>query len=167
MGVEDKLIGKRILIVDDEEDVLEALSELLHMCKIDTASSFEDAKNSLANNDYHVAILDIMGVNGFELLKIANSRNVPAIMLTAHGLSEGNLVKAAEEGAAYYAPKDKISEIAVFVSDVMEAEGKSRGAWTRMMERLGSFYDKRFGGTDWREKESEYWKSYMESHKGI
>jgi len=167
MSAEDKIIGKRILIVDDEEDVLEALSELLYVCKIDMASSFEKAKRSLLNNDYHVAIIDIMGVNGFELLKIANSRNVPAIMLTAHGLSEGNLIKAAEGGAAYYAPKDKISDIALFVSDVIGVEGKRKNAWKRMMDRLGSFYDKQFGGSDWREKESEYWKSFMESHKGM
>jgi CheY-like chemotaxis protein len=31
----ERLKGKRILIVDDEPDVLEALGELLDMCEID------------------------------------------------------------------------------------------------------------------------------------
>jgi CheY-like chemotaxis protein len=37
------LKGKRVLIVDDEKDVLDLLTELLNMCKIDPASSFEEA----------------------------------------------------------------------------------------------------------------------------
>jgi CheY-like chemotaxis protein len=41
------LRGKRVLIVDDEKDVLNVLVELLDMCKIDTASSFEQGKQLL------------------------------------------------------------------------------------------------------------------------
>ncbi len=41
----DKVIkGKRVLVVDDEKDILETLVDLLDICKIDTASSFEEAK---------------------------------------------------------------------------------------------------------------------------
>jgi FixJ family two-component response regulator len=47
------LKGKRVLIVDDEEDVLEFLMEILDMCKIDKASTFEEAKNLLEANPYH------------------------------------------------------------------------------------------------------------------
>ena len=57
--------GKRILVVDDEEDILYMLSDLLNMCKIDTASSFEQAKGLFENNYYDIAILDIMGVKGY------------------------------------------------------------------------------------------------------
>ena len=63
--------GKRVLIVDDEEDVLEFLSELLKECKLDRANSFENAKALLEQNPYHVAVLDIMGVRGYDLLEIA------------------------------------------------------------------------------------------------
>ena len=88
MEPEKMLKGKRILIVDDEPDVLELLTELLDMCKVDPASSFEEAKNLLENNYYHIAVLDIMGVQGYELLEIANKREIPALMLTAHAISE-------------------------------------------------------------------------------
>ncbi len=148
--------GKRVLIVDDEKDVLEVLIDLLSMCKIDTASTYEQGKALLEGYDYDIAILDIMGVNGFELLKISTERKIPALMLTAHGLSERNLNQSAQEGAAYYAPKDEIGKIAIFVSDVIEAVEKKKNPWLRMLERLGGFYDKRFGGTDWREKEMKY-----------
>jgi CheY-like chemotaxis protein len=102
------LKGKKILIVDDEPDVLESLIELLDMCRVDAASSFEEGERLLEDQSYAIAILDIMGVQGFELLKIANRQKIPALMLTAHALSEESLKKSAEGGAAYFAPKDKL-----------------------------------------------------------
>ena len=152
------IAGKRVLVVDDEQDVLDSLSALLDMCKIDTALTFEEGKRLLEDSVYDIAILDIMGVQGFELLEIANRRNVPALMLTAHGLSEENLRRSAEEGASYYAPKEEMSNIATFVADVLEAKEKNKSPWMRWSERLSSFYDRRFGGKDWREKEKEFWE---------
>jgi DNA-binding response OmpR family regulator len=135
------------------------------MCKIDTASTFEEGKNLLEANDYDVAILDIMGVKGFELLRIASDRDVPALMLTAHALSEESLKKSAENGASYYAPKDEINRIDVFVADVLEAKEKKKSAWVKVFERLGSFYDKKFGGANWREEEKEFWEKRVKSLK--
>jgi DNA-binding response OmpR family regulator len=157
--------GKRLLVVDDEKDILETLAALLDMCKIDKASTFEEGKRLLNTNEYDVAILDIMGVKGFELLKIANDRNVPALMLTAHALSEESLKKSAENGASYYAPKDEINKIDVFVADVLEAKEKKKSAWVKVFERLGGFYDKKFGGSNWREKEKEFWEKRVKALK--
>ena len=47
MSRNDLLEGKRVLIVDDEPDVLESLIELLSMCDVVTASTFEEAKELL------------------------------------------------------------------------------------------------------------------------
>ncbi len=112
------LKGKKILIVDDEAYVLDSLIELLDMCLIDTALSFEDGKKRLEDHDYDIARLDIMGVKGFELLKVTNDRRIPAIMLTANALSEENLKKSAKDCAAYFAPRDKMADIDLFVADV-------------------------------------------------
>jgi len=158
MSSKKLLEGKKILIVDDEPDVLESLIELLDMCKIDTASTFEEGKRLLEDQDYDITILDIMGVQGFELLKIATGQKIPALMLTAHALSEESLKKSAEAGAAYFAPKDKMPEIESFVADVLEAIEKKKSPWVKWFDRLGAFYDKRFQGTDWREKEREFWE---------
>jgi DNA-binding NtrC family response regulator len=150
--------GRRVLIVDDEQDVLDSLAALLQMCKLDAALSFEQGKKFLEENDYDVAILDIMGVKGFELLAIAKNREIPALMLTAHGLSEENLRRA-----AYYAPKEEMPKIATFVADVIEAVNKKKSPWIKWFERLGSFYDKRFGGKQWREKEKEFWEKRIKA----
>ena len=151
------LKGKIVLIVDDEKDILDSLTELLSSCKIDRASSFEKAKDLLEEYDYDIAVLDIMGVRGFELLEIANKRKIPALMLTAHALTEESLKKSAEDGASYYVPKDEINRIGVFIADVLEAKEKNKNPWVRWFKRLGSFFEKRFSGTNWREEEREFW----------
>ena len=163
MNLKNILKGKKILIVDDEPDVLESLIELLDMCKIDTASSFDDGKRLLEDQSYDIAILDIMGVKGFELLKIANSRKIPALMLTAHALSEESLKKSAEGGAAYFAPKDKMADIEIFVIDVLTALKMKKSTWEKWLDRLGGFYDNRFHGTNWREKEKKFWENKMKT----
>jgi DNA-binding response OmpR family regulator len=148
--------GKKILIVDDEPDVLSQLVELLDMCRIDTALSFDEGKKRLESEPYDIAILDIMGVDGFELLKVANQYKIPVIMLTAHGLSEENLKRCVEQGACYYAPKEKMFEIDLFVADVLEAIDADKSPWEKWMERLAGYYDKRFHGTNWREQQKEF-----------
>jgi len=161
------LYGKRVLIVDDEKDVLNVLVDLLDMCKIDTASSFEEAKQLLETESYDIAVLDIMGVKGFDLLEIANEKGIPALMLTAHALTKDALKESAERGASYFAPKDEISKIDLFVADVLEAVEKKKNPWVRWLERLGSFYDKRFTGPNWREQEREFWDEKLKQIGGM
>jgi len=161
------LYGKRVLIVDDEKDVLNVLVDLLDMCKIDTASSFEEAKQLLETESYDIAVLDIMGVKGFDLLEIANEKGIPALMLTAHALTKDALKESAERGASYFAPKDEISKIDLFVADVLEAVDKKKNPWVRWLERLGSFYDKRFTGPNWREQEREFWDEKLKQIGGM
>ena len=155
------LQGKKILIVDDEPDVLESLIELLDLCRIDSASSFEEGKKMLQDQNYDIAILDIMGVKGFELLKIANTQKTPALMLTAHALDEESLKKSAEEGAAYFAPKDKMHEIDLFVADVLEAIENKKSPWAKWFDRLSGYYDKRFHGPNWRQQERKFWEEKL------
>jgi DNA-binding NtrC family response regulator len=161
------LRGKRVLIVDDEKDVLNVLVELLDMCKIDTASSFEEAKQLLETEPYDIAVLDIMGVKGFDLLEIANKKGIPALMLTAHALTKDALIESAQRGASYFAPKDEISKIDLFVADVLEALEKKKNPWVRWFERLGSFYDKKFTGPNWREQEREFWDKKLKEIGGF
>jgi CheY-like chemotaxis protein len=161
MKPEQVIEGKYVLIVDDEQDVLDTLVELLNMCKLDTASSFSEAQKLLEENYYDITVLDIMGVDGYKLLEIAKNRKIPAVMLTAHALSSDNLKRSADEGAAYYAPKEKINDIAVFLADVFEAIDEGKSTWGKMFDRLGSFYDKKFHGTHWREEKAEYWEEKL------
>ena len=74
------LEGKRILIVDDEPDVLDTLEDLLPMCDVTRASNFEAAKEYLQTKYFDIAILDIMGVEGYELLETATAKKITAAL---------------------------------------------------------------------------------------
>ena len=106
MSEYEYLGGKHIHIVDDEPDVLDSLEDLLSLCEVTKASNFRDAKEYLRSQYFDLAVLDIMGVEGYDLLAIANKKKITAAMLTAHALSPENLVKSYKEGAASYLPKE-------------------------------------------------------------
>jgi CheY-like chemotaxis protein len=139
------LEGRKILIVDDEPDILETIEELLSMCEIATASTFEEAKNLLEREPFDLAVLDIMGVNGYELLRIAKEKRILPVMLTAHALTTEDTARSYREGAASYVPKEKVQDIAVYLNDVLEARERGQSSWWRWLQRFGSFYEKKFG----------------------
>jgi DNA-binding NtrC family response regulator len=157
----DILKGKWVLIVDDEKDVLDVLNQILDMCRVDRASTFEEAKELLEKNAYDITVLDIMGVRGYDLLQIADRKNIPAVMLTAHALTKADIIRSIREGASFFAPKDRIGDVPSFLASVLEARQLNANTWARWFDSLGDFYDKRFGGTDWREKEREFWEERL------
>jgi DNA-binding NarL/FixJ family response regulator len=157
---EDLLLkDKKILIVDDERDVLDSLEQLLPMCEVVKASTFDEGKARLESEHFDIAILDIMGVDGYGLLEIANSRKVMAVMLTAHALTPGNIVKSYERGAASYLPKEEMAGIAEFLEEILDAKAKGKSFWWRWLDRWGSYYDKKFGA-DWQEEHKEFWDQF-------
>ena len=82
--------GKKILAVDDEEDVLEIIEEKLETADVDTALDYQTASEKIRQKKYDLVILDIMGVRGFYLLQEAVSNGIPTVMLTAPRLESRN-----------------------------------------------------------------------------
>ena len=154
-----RLEGKRVLIVDDEPDILETLEALLPMCQVTKASTFKDAKGLLDSEYFDIAILDIMGVDGYKLLDIAKKKGVISVMLTAHALSIDNTIKSYKKGAASYIPKDEMVKIATFLNDILEADEKGENFWFRWLDRLGGYYEKKFGH-DWKNKDKDFWRNF-------
>lgn len=159
MSHRNLLTGKRILIVDDESDVLQLLEDLLSFCDITKASTFDEAREFLETRYYDIAILDIMGVDGYKLLEIARKKEMIVVMLTAHALSPEDIVKSYQEGAATYVPKEKIGAIDVFLTDLLEAKAEGKHFWWRWFDRFGTYMQKKFG-PDWQEKDREFWKRF-------
>lgn len=139
------LSGKRVLLVDDEPDILDTLEDLLEMCTVTKADHFQAARQFFEETRFDLAILDIMGVEGFTLLELAVARQVPAVMLTAHALSPDNLVKSFRGGAASYLPKEEMVNIASFLEDILEANQKGKTPWSRWYDRMAAFLQRRFG----------------------
>jgi len=155
---ESLLDGKRVLIVDDEPDVLATLEDLLSMCDLVKASNFLEAKNLLTTQYFDMAILDIMGVDGYKLLEIAVDRKVIAVMLTAHALSPEDTRKSFKDGAASYVPKEEMENFVTYINDILEAKKEGKSLWWRWMERFSDFYDRKFG-LDWKDRDKDFWES--------
>lgn len=160
---ESILSNKRILAVDDEPDVLmvveEEILDVCPKCQLDKATTFEEAAQLLTSWTYDLVILDIMGVRGFELLEDAVTRNFPVAMLTAHALTPEALKRSIEKGARTYLPKEKLGEIVPFLEDILTLENLP--GWKRLFEKLGGFFDVRFG-PDWQKAEEEFWRDFNE-----
>jgi len=108
-----------------------------------------------------MAVLDIMGVNGYELLKIAVAKKVTAVMLTAHALSPEDTIKSFKGGAAFYVPKDKIAEMETILTNVLEAKKKGKSTWLPFMGWAEAYYTAKFG-PKWEEgRDKEIWKKLM------
>lgn len=139
------LKGKKILAVDDEPDILESIEEVLDGCDVDTATDFDSASELLNSKAYDVALLDIMGVRGYDLLKIAKEKKGRAVMLTNHALSPDDFAKSIRGGADAYLPKNRLSEIDIFLEDVLKDDCQKPGELGRWFDRLKGYYEKRFG----------------------
>jgi CheY-like chemotaxis protein len=165
MSDEDILAGKKILIVDDEPDVLDVLEELLSMCRVTKATTFDEARKLMESEDFDLAILDIMGVDGYKLLHMARKRNITAVMLTAHAFSPDNLVKSIKQGADSYLPKEEMKNITTFLIDILKAQKEKKSPWGPWQERLPSSYFEKRWGAAWQDKDKDFWERFRASIK--
>jgi CheY-like chemotaxis protein len=162
MNLKSPLNGKHILAVDDEPDVLETLKEILDMCVLDLATDFDSAVDSMSKETYDAVILDIQGVNGFELLRVSTLKGFPTVLLTAHAASPDSLKESIKRGAAAFLPKEYMIEIRELLEDIVLGGGK-RFWWLKSLGLTDSFFTERYG-TDWKEKDT-FFKEFEESLK--
>ncbi len=164
MTVDSVLRGKRILVVDDEEDILATIEDLLAGAHIVTARDYETASRKIQEESFDLAVLDIMGVNGLQLLEEAVSRGIPTVMLTAHAIRPETLLESIRKGAISYLPKETLSQLDTLLSELFSAYEQGEPPWKLLFERLGDFFDQRFG-PGWKDKDSEFWSSFSRTYQ--
>jgi EAL domain-containing protein (putative c-di-GMP-specific phosphodiesterase class I) len=97
----------RVLLVDDDPDVLEVYTELLRDggCHVDAASNGFNAIEMLRNNAYDVVVSDISmpGMDGLQFLRAVREfdLDVPVVLSTGNPALD-SAVRAVEEGAFRY-----------------------------------------------------------------
>lgn len=155
------LKDKVVLVVDDEEDVLATVEEVLEMCLVTKTKDYETARQYLMSYTYDIVILDIMGVNGFDLLKTSVKRGFPTVMLTAYALTPEALEKSIKLGAVSFLPKEKMADLEEFLADVVLKGGQP--VWAKLFEKLGGFFNKRFG-PDWKQR-NKFFEEFEQSIK--
>jgi len=99
----------RILIVEDEPDLLSSLARALREegYAVDTAADGEEGLFSAESNDYDAIVLDVMlpRLNGWEVLaRLRKSKKTPVLMLTARDQSRDR-VRGLDTGADDYVIK--------------------------------------------------------------
>lgn len=99
----------RILIIDDDEDLCDLVSEYLSVegFETDTANDGKRGLERALNEEFDLAILDVMlpKMNGFDVLReLRKTSKLPVLMLTARGDDMERIV-GLEIGADDYLPK--------------------------------------------------------------
>jgi len=130
------LTGLSVLAVDDEKDILNTIEDVLDEAKVDRATDYDSASQKLKDRKYDLAILDIMGVNGLDLLVEAVNKGIPTVMLTAHAMNPETLKASITKGAISYLPKEELTRL----------------------DELG-FFEKTFN-EGWDTEDPEFWRSY-------
>jgi CheY-like chemotaxis protein len=169
MATESRLKGKRILAVDDEEDILETIEDILDEADLDLAGDYDTASRMIRQNRYDLAILDIMGVNGLKLLTETVERGIPTVMLTAHAINPDTLMASIRKGAISYLPKEALTDLDDLLEQLLAACEKGAPPWKLLFEKLGEYFNERFG-PGWREKDKEFWTEFSRTYqvgKGI
>ncbi len=123
----------RILVVDDEPDVLELL--IYHLEKeayrVDVADTGDKALKMARENLPSLLVLDLMlpGINGLEICRLLKcdpkTRDIPILMLTARAAEEDR-IKGLELGAHDYVTKPfSPRELVLRIKNLLRLTGKS------------------------------------------
>ncbi len=123
------MLNNKILIVEDDEAIANMIAMNLRVADYDTTifydgmAAFEDISN---NHDYDIAILDVMlpGMDGFSLLPVISSYNIPVIFLTAKDDLASKL-KGLKGGAEDYIVKPfEMLELMVRIEKILARTNK-------------------------------------------
>ena len=130
----DNLVGAlnkekiKVLLVDDEKDFVDSLSERLALRNLDAKIAYdgEQALQAVKEGEPDVMVLDLRmpGINGLDVLrKVRKSNpNVQVVVLTGHG-SEKDEKAARKLGAVAYMKKP---------ADIDQLVGTLQKAWSRL-----------------------------------
>jgi phosphate regulon transcriptional regulator PhoB len=115
--------AKKILLVDDEPDLVQLVSYNLKKegFTVSSASDGEDALQKIKKTEFNLILLDLMlpGIQGMEVCRILRNNpkteHIPVIMLTAR-VEEADKVRGLETGADDYmtkpfSPKELIARV--------------------------------------------------------
>ena len=123
----DQEMEAKVLLVDDEQDFLETLSNRLEMrgLKVSAVTSGEQAISEAKQQDYDAIVVDLAmpGIDGLEtLIRIkADNPNAEIIMLTGHASVQSG-VEAMKLGAGDFLQKPV--ELTELMSKIGEAKNK-------------------------------------------
>lgn len=129
-----KKLVANVLLVDDEEQFLEALSQRLKArgLKVDTVTSGEDAVKQVEDRNFDAIVVDLAmpGIDGIETLKRIKEKrpDLEIIMLTGHATVKSG-IEAMKLGAEDFLEKP------VDLNELLEKIGEAKNKRMLVMEK--------------------------------
>jgi DNA-binding NtrC family response regulator len=120
-------MSEKVLLVDDEVDFLDTLSERMRTrgMEVATANTGIEALQKVEKEAYDVIILDLMmpGVDGLEALKILKAKKpeLQVILLTGHATVEKG-IEAMKLGAMDFL--EKPTDLSLLTEKIKKAQAK-------------------------------------------
>jgi len=120
-------MSEKVLLIDDEEEFLSALSERMEIRGMDvkTAATADSAVAALDSNEYDAIVLDLQmpDMNGIEMLKAIKVRHpdMQVILLTGHATVEAG-IQAMKLGAMDF--MEKPADIESLTEKIKKAQAK-------------------------------------------
>jgi DNA-binding NtrC family response regulator len=139
---------ERVLLVDDEEDFLESLSQRLEHrgMRVSARTSAPEGLEALARGEFDAVVLDLRmpGMDGLEALRLIREKRpeMRVIILTGQGTVESG-VEAMKLGAAEFVEKpadiERLSELIrkAGVDKLLLVEESAEGKVRNLMSRKG------------------------------
>jgi FixJ family two-component response regulator/glycine cleavage system H lipoate-binding protein len=163
------LRGEKILVIDDEQVILDAVSRiaLAEGLTVDSENNASSALKKLSHKEYSLILCDIMmpQMDGFAFLDEMQKRKIltPVIMITGYSTVE-NAVKSLYKGAIDFVPKPFTFEelnssinrgIKFYIVQKGIEDAKSRNDKASILYVPGPPKYKRLGNLSWMNLESE------------
>lgn len=124
------MTGLRVLLVDDEDELVETLAERLMIRDIlaDWVTNAEDALIKAEKCQYDIAILDVKmpGTSGIKLKKLMEQKHprMRFIFMTGHGSEADFHAGSQEAGSEYYLVKPvNIDDLIKKMNEVISGSG--------------------------------------------
>lgn len=129
------LEGKRILVVDNEREILNMVSQALAASEVVAVGNADEARPLIARESFDLVILDTARANGCALLDDCHANKLPAAMLTPREVEVRRLNEAMKRGAKSFFPRDDVQRLSKSVADLLEHLEKET-YWTRLSRRI-------------------------------
>jgi len=117
----------KVLLVDDEEDLLYTLAERLALrgYEVDAVTDGADAVSHAQTQPYDVAVVDVKmpGMSGIEVLAALKKQkpDLPVILLTGHGSEEYGHEGTMQGAFAYLIKPTDLAELIESMKKAVEA----------------------------------------------
>ena len=135
MESKNLLIGREVLLVEKNPDLLDTMEEWLDMCLIHKANDCDSAMQYLLGYTYDFVVLGMEGRDLRELLEICVMRKFPTVVLVPSSIPPEALKTYTNLETLYFHPKEKVTEISGFLEDIL-LSFRIPG-WRRVLERVG------------------------------